>query len=296
MRITKRSTRFAALAVGIAFIAASCGSDDDSGSEATTGGTTGGTTAPAPETTAAAAPETTAGGAETTAAASDGAAMTVTIEHQPGRGLGRWFADHVADFNVLERDLNTPGSLTTAGYDKITSIEAGRLRQAGRHQVLRGVRPVQGPVRATADAQGRCGGRLQRRLGRVRRQHPVLRRCRTRSSRGASTSSSWCRTTPTSVPNPAKVDKVVMVPKADSDTEIASLVSGESPTSSSRRPMPVSPTPSRIRTSSRLLATAPTTKVCTSSRTRLALPTRPARAHSRTTTSAMRSPSRSTAT
>ena len=29
MRITKRSTRYAALAVGLAFIAAACGSDDD---------------------------------------------------------------------------------------------------------------------------------------------------------------------------------------------------------------------------------------------------------------------------
>ena len=52
MRTTKRSTRYAALAVGLAFIAASCGSDGDS-SNATTGGTTGGTTAAATaETTA----------------------------------------------------------------------------------------------------------------------------------------------------------------------------------------------------------------------------------------------------
>src|SRR6185295_2525532 len=65
VRITKRSSRYAALAVGLAFIAASCGSDSTS-SNATTGGTTGGTTA-APETTAAAAPETTAGGTETSA-------------------------------------------------------------------------------------------------------------------------------------------------------------------------------------------------------------------------------------
>ena len=54
------------------------------------------------------------------------------------------------------------------------------------------------------------------------------RPARTRSIRGASTSSSCPRTTSYYGDDQATVDKIVMVPKADSDTEIASLVSGES--------------------------------------------------------------------
>src|SRR3954466_9390735 len=62
VRITKRSTRYAAIAVGLAFIAAACGNDNNGGSS---------DTAAAPATTGAAATETTAAGTETTAAGSE---------------------------------------------------------------------------------------------------------------------------------------------------------------------------------------------------------------------------------
>ena len=123
MRITKRSTRFAALAVGIAFIAASCGSDSPS-SQATTGGTEG-TTAAAPETTAAAS-ETTAGGAETTAAATGKAAMRITYDIAADAVWEDGTPITVADFQcTLDAVINTPGSLSTTGYDQILSIKAG---------------------------------------------------------------------------------------------------------------------------------------------------------------------------
>ena len=53
MRITKRSHRYAALAVGLALIAASCGDDDDSGSSDTAAEATDTTAAEATETPAA---------------------------------------------------------------------------------------------------------------------------------------------------------------------------------------------------------------------------------------------------
>ena len=82
MRTTKRSTRYAALAIGLALVAAACGSDDDTTSSDDTTAGTETTAAAAPDTTAAEAPETTAGGTETTAAGVD-AAMTLTMNINP---------------------------------------------------------------------------------------------------------------------------------------------------------------------------------------------------------------------
>jgi peptide/nickel transport system substrate-binding protein len=226
VRITKRSTRFAALAVGIAFIAASCGSDDSS-SEATTGGTTGETTAAAPETTAAeAAPETTAGGAETTAAASDGAAMTLTMNINPD---AVWDDDSpitFADFKCLyDATMNTPGSLTTTGYDKITSIEQGDSDK----QVVVKFSEVYAPYKTLfinlikADAVTDCNDVSADFADSIPFSAMPYK------------IESWSLDQLVLVKNDAyfgsdagKVDKVIMVPKADSDTEIASLVSGES--------------------------------------------------------------------
>jgi peptide/nickel transport system substrate-binding protein len=225
VRITKRSTRFAALAVGIAFIAASCGSDDTS-SEATTGGTEG-TTAAAPETTAAAAPETTAGGAETTAAASaGGAAMTLTMNINPDAVWDDGSPITFVDFKCLyDATMNTPGSLTTTGYDKITSIEQGDSDK----QVVVEFSEVYAPYKTLfvnlikADAVSDCNdvsADFADNIPFSAKPYKI---------------ESWSLDQVILVKNDAyfgsdagKVDKIVMVPKADSDTEIASLVSGES--------------------------------------------------------------------
>jgi peptide/nickel transport system substrate-binding protein len=225
VRITKRSTRYAALAVGIAFIAASCGSDSKS-SEATTGGTTAGTTAAAPETTAAAAPETTAGGAETTAAASGGAAMTVTININPKAVWDDGSPITVADFKcTTDATLNTPGSLSTTGYDKITSVEQG----TDDHQVVVKFSEVYAPYKnlflnlLKADAVTDCKDVSAEWADMIPFSGQPYK------------IESWSLDQVVLVKNPnyfgddpGKVDKIVMVPKADSDTEIASLVSGES--------------------------------------------------------------------
>jgi peptide/nickel transport system substrate-binding protein len=226
VRITKRSSRYAALAVGLAFIAASCGSDSTS-SNATTGGTTGGTTAAAPETTAAAAPETTAGGAETTAAASGGAAMTETININPDAVWDDGSPITAADFKCsFDAIMNTPGSNSTAGYDRITSVEAGDSDK----QVVVKYSEVYAPYK---DLFGE--GRLIKAAA-VDNCNDVsaLFQDNIPFSAMPYKIESWSKDQLVLVKNDkyygtdkAKVDKIVMVPKADTDTEIASLVSGE---------------------------------------------------------------------
>ena len=224
MRITKRSTRFAAMAVGMAFIAAACGSDSKS-SDATTGATEG-TAAAAPETTAAAAPETTAGGAETTAAAGGGAAMTLTMNINPKAVWDDGSAITFADFKcTVDATLKTPGSLSTTGYDKITSIEQG----TDDHQVVVKFSEVYAPYKTLfinlikADAVKNCSDVSADFADNIPFSAQPYK------------IDSWSLDQLVLTKNPnyygtdaGQVDKIVMVPKADSDTEIASLVSGES--------------------------------------------------------------------
>jgi peptide/nickel transport system substrate-binding protein len=225
VRITKRSTRFAALAVGLAMVAVSCGDSDGSSSNDTTAATTGETTAAAPETTSAEAPETTAGGAETTAAASDGAAMTVTMDINPKAvwddGSPITFDDFKCTSDAI---LNTPGSITTAGYDQLTSLEQGD----SDHQVVAKFGSVYAPYKNMFSG--------------------LIKKADTPNCMDVSADfqdnvpfsampykiESWSVDQLVLVKNdkyfgddPATVAKIVMVPKADSDTEIASLVSGE---------------------------------------------------------------------
>lgn len=220
MRITKRSTRFAAMAVGLGLVAVSCGSDSG-GSTATTAAP--GTTAAAPETTAAA-PETT-GGTETTAGGT-GAAMTLTMNINPKAvwddGSPITFADFKCTFDAT---LNTPGSLSTVGYDKITSLTQG----TDDHQVIAQFSEVYAPYKnlfsnlIKASAVTNCNdvsadfadnipfSAMPYKIESWSLDQLVL-------SKNAGYYGN----------DPGTVDKIVMVPKADSDTEIASLVSGES--------------------------------------------------------------------
>jgi ABC-type transport system substrate-binding protein len=120
---TRRGRKILALAAASAVIFAACGSDDDSGASDTSGSETTEATegTEAPDTTEAET-ETTEGGEEPggepvfritydiadDATWSDGAPITV--------------ADFQCTYNAT---LNTPGSLSTTGYDQITSVEAG---------------------------------------------------------------------------------------------------------------------------------------------------------------------------
>ncbi len=223
MRITKRSTRFAALAFGFAFIAVSCGSDSKS-SDATTGATEG-TTAAAPETTAAA-PETTAGGAETTAASTGGAAMTLTMNINPKAVWDDGSKITFADFKcTVDATLKTPGSLSTTGYDKITSIEQG----TDDHQVVVKFSEVYAPYKTLfinllkADAVKDCNDVSAEFADNIPfSAQPYKIDSWSLDQLVLTKNTNYYGT------DAGQVDKIIMVPKADSDTEIASLVSGES--------------------------------------------------------------------
>jgi peptide/nickel transport system substrate-binding protein len=224
VRITKRSVRYAALALGFAVIAAACGSDDDGGSSTDTAAATE-TTAAATETTAAAT-ETTAGGAETTAAAAGGAAMTLTMDINPDAVWDDGSPITVADFKCLyDATLNTPGSLTTVGYDKIVSIEAGDSDK----QVVVQFSEVYAPYKnlflniIKADAVADCNDVSAEFADNIPFSAMPYK------------IDSWSLDQLVLSKNdayfgddPGVVDSIVMVPKADTDTEIASLVAGES--------------------------------------------------------------------
>jgi len=211
------------MAVGLAFVAVSCGSDSTSSSTAAPGTTA----AAAPETTAAA-PETTAAGTGTTAAAGGGGAMTVTYDINPDAVWDDGSPITVKDFQCTsDAVLNTPGSLSTTGYDKITSIEQGD----SDHQVVVKFSEVYAPyknlfgsgqfIKAAAFANCKdVSADMTDNIPFSAMPYKI---------------DSWSKDQVVLVPNDkyygtdkAKVAKVVMVPKADSDTEIASLVSGES--------------------------------------------------------------------
>jgi peptide/nickel transport system substrate-binding protein len=228
VRTTKRSARYAALAVGLAFIAAACGSDNK-GSSATTAAP--GTTAAAPATTEAApvttaATATTAGGTETTGGSSGGAAMTLTMEINPKAVWDDGSPITVADFKCLyDATINTPGSLSTVGYDKITSIDQGK----DDHEVVVKFSEVYAPYKnlfagiLKASAVSNCkdvSADFKDNIPFSARPYKI---------------DSWSLDQLVLSKNAGyfgddagKTDQIVMVPKADSDTEIASLVSGES--------------------------------------------------------------------
>jgi len=121
VRTTKRS-KFVALAVGLALVAAACGDDKSST-----------TTDAATETTAGGGTETTAGGTETTAGGgtdttvpADKPAMKITYELSDTAVWEDGSDITVADFQcTLDATMNTPGSLSTTGYDQIISVEEG---------------------------------------------------------------------------------------------------------------------------------------------------------------------------
>ena len=112
MRITKRSTRFAALAVGLALVAASCGSDkakDASPSGGSTAATTGGTAA-----TETSAVETTAAPVESSAPAGGASGGSVTYAaEQEYTSYNNDAADQGLVANVLVLNLTQPGVYIT---------------------------------------------------------------------------------------------------------------------------------------------------------------------------------------
>ncbi len=219
MTKTKKGIRFAAGFAALALVVAACGSDD----EATV---TTDTEAPVPEVSY---PTSLADCANVTydyvAPESTSKGMTITYDIAPEAVWEDGTPITVADFAATwDAVLNTPGSLSTVGYDQITSVEAGTSDKQvvatfksvyAPYKTLFGALIKAGSVKNTADISGDFADFIPY-SGR-----PYVMK-------------SWSPSQIVYVPNEnywgadkAVTPKIVMVPKADSDTEIASIKAGE---------------------------------------------------------------------
>ncbi len=227
MSTTRRGAKFAALVVGLSLIAAACGGDD----EETTTATEAPATTEATEATEA--PATTEAGGETTEAPgtteapAEEAAMRITYDIAEAAvwddGTPITAADFVCQYDAV---MGTVGSLSTVGYDQILSIGAGESDK----QVVVEFKTVYAPYRGLfgagsllkADAFADCSdvsADLQTEFTFSNRPYKL---------------ESWSDSQSVFVTNEnyfgddvAVTPKVVVVPKADQETEIASLLASE---------------------------------------------------------------------
>ena len=235
MKTRKRSAAVVALAAGLALIAAACGSDSESKttSAESTPTTAGSATTAAATTTAGgattAAPATTSGGTTgSSVPAAAGAGMKITYTISPDAVWDDGSKITVKDFQcTFDATMGTTGTLSTTGYDQITSVEQG----ANDHEVVVTLKTVYapyknlfgnpGPMKAAAFPNG-CkdvSADMQSSIPFASRPYKM---------------DSWSPDQVVFTTNDkywgadkAKVAKVVMVPKADTDTELASLKAGE---------------------------------------------------------------------
>lgn len=224
MRTTKRGVKVAALAVGLALLAAACGGSD---ADTVTSEKPTETTAPAvTETTAPVATETTAPAVtDTTAPVAAEPAMRITYDINEAAVWEDGSPITADDFScTYDAIMGTVGSLSTTGYDQILTVAAG----ASAKQVLVEFKTVYAPYRglfnslikkaAVADCND-ISGDFQTDFPFSNRPYKL---------------DSWDESQLVMVPNEnywgddkAIVQKIVMVPKADQETEIASLLASE---------------------------------------------------------------------
>ncbi len=234
----RRSKRLVALAASLSLIAiAACGDDDDGGSAATTtapAGTSASETTAAAETTTASSDTTeTSAGSDSTEVAgvapSGDVAMTVTIDLNPD---AVWEDKTPITWEDLQctwqAALNTPGSLVTAGYDKIVSVEKGTSDK----QAIVSFSDVHAPYKTLFNAA----------------TAPVIKKAAVEDCMDVSGDfsdmidvsgrnvkmESWSPSQSVFVPNEnywgddkMVTKKVVMVPQTDQTTELASIKSGQ---------------------------------------------------------------------
>jgi peptide/nickel transport system substrate-binding protein len=232
----RRPKRLVALAAGLSLVAiAACGGDDDDdGAAATTApaGTEASATTAGGETTPTEATETTTAGSEGTASAaapSGDTKMTITVDINPDAvwedGTPITYEDLQCTWQAV---LNTPGSLTTAGYEQITSVEAGTSDK----QAVISLKSVYGPYKTLfSDAST-----------------PIIKKAAVEDCMDVSADfstempisgralklESWAEGQSVLVPNDkywgtdkSNGTKIVFVPQTDTDTEIASLKAGQ---------------------------------------------------------------------
>jgi len=250
VRTTRRSTKFAALAVGLSLVVAACGDDDDDAADTTAGQTATTTAQTTPATDAAdtteadttEAPDTTGEATDTTddATATTGdatdttggdspagdAAMRLTVDINPDATWSDGTPITAADFECTwQAVLGTPGALTTVGYDQIVSVSAG---ESDKQAVIE-FSEVYAPYKTLfngilkADAVEDCND--------ISADYADM----IEYSGGPYVLESWSPGGSTFVPNPnytwatkgQNFDQITMVPLADSDTEIAAIKAGE---------------------------------------------------------------------
>jgi peptide/nickel transport system substrate-binding protein len=219
-----RSAKAAVLLLGASMIAAACGSSTKKGGATTaaSAATTAGSAAPATEATTAA-PSSAA--TPTIKAPAGGMALVININSKAVWNDGSPIT--VKDFQCSwTAVMKTPGSNSTTGFDQITSVEQGK----DDHQVVTMLKTIYAPYKnlwigqlIEASKVKNCddvSADFQDNLPMSARPYQVQ---------------SWSKDQLVLVPNdkywgPEKpiAKKVVMAPKADSDTELASLKSGES--------------------------------------------------------------------
>ena len=209
--MTKKTSKMLALLAGASLIIAACGGDDGDSS-------TDDTSAPATE-----APADTEAPSDTEAPAAE-AAMRLTIDINPEAVWEDGSPITVADFEcTVNAALNTPGSISTTGYDKIISVAAGSSDQ----QVVVEFSEVYAPYKLL------FGGLIKA---------AAVEDCNDVSADFSDLISisgrewlmeSWSPEQLVFTPNPnywgeaPATERIVMVPFADFDTQSAALLAGE---------------------------------------------------------------------
>jgi len=214
-RVTKTAQAVTVL-LGSALIAGACGSSKDNSSD---------TTAAGAATTAGNTTTSGAGGASTTSGDNTGKAMTITIKLNP---KAVWDDGSPITSKDLEcswkANLNTPGALSTTGYDQITGVDTGDPTTAVVH-----LKTVYAPYKnlfnliIKAAAFKDCNdvsADMQDNMPFSGREWKL---------------DSWSKDQAVLVPNDKfwdsartpKAKKIVMVPRTDTQTELNSLKSAE---------------------------------------------------------------------
>ncbi|CAB4545399.1 MAG: ABC transporter substrate-binding protein [Actinomycetes bacterium] len=226
MSTTRRGTKFAALVVGLSLIAAACGGDDEetTATDAETTETTAATEETDAPATTEASTDTTEGSTETTAPAVD-AAMTVTIDLAEEAVWEDGSPITVADFQcTLDANLNTPGSISTVGYDQIISVEAGESDK----QVVVNFSTVYAPFKTLfgalikAAAVEDCSDISTdfQDINETSGRPYIMESWSPEQSVFVPNENYWGDDTPVT-------ERIVMVPFADGDTQNAALLAGE---------------------------------------------------------------------
>lgn len=214
MNHRRRAAKVLASLFALSLVAAACGDDDTAGGTTTTeGGGAGTTTGETTDTT---------GGEEP---AGD-VAMTVTYPLNPDAVWEDGSPITEADFQcTFDATMNTPGSLSTTGYDQILDVTEGDdagsvvVTFASVYAPYKNLFNVIIKAAAVADCNDISADFAE--------ELPISGRPWILDS--------WSSDQAILVPNEAYwgdnipvAERVVMVPKADQDTEVASLLSGES--------------------------------------------------------------------